>query len=61
MVAYLDGIPVEEESCNHHWVIEPANGPISTGVCQVCDEAREFRNSIDEPKWGYQRVDRRTP
>ena len=32
--------------CCHHWVIEPANGPISLGVCRKCSESREFRNSI---------------
>ena len=33
-------------TCCHHWVIEPAHGPISRGVCQRCNEAREFKNSI---------------
>ena len=33
-------------TCCHHWVIEPANGPISRGVCQRCYESREFNNSI---------------
>ena len=32
--------------CCHHWVIEPADGPISLGVCRKCSESREFRNSI---------------
>jgi hypothetical protein len=33
-------------TCCHHWVIEPANGPISRGVCQRCNESREFKNSV---------------
>ena len=33
-------------TCCHHWVIEPANGPISQGVCQRCNESREFKNSV---------------
>ncbi len=33
-------------TCRHHWVIEPANGPVSWGVCQVCHEGKEFKNSI---------------
>ena len=32
--------------CCHHWLIEPANGPISLGVCRKCSGSREFRNSI---------------
>ncbi len=35
-----------EPTCRHHWVIETANGPVSWGVCQVCLERKEFRNSI---------------
>lgn len=36
--------------CHHHWVIEPARGSVSQGVCQVCEEVREFKNSIE---WEY--------
>ncbi len=36
------GIP-----CAHHWVIEPANGPVSQGACQVCGEVRGFKNFIE--------------
>ena len=36
-------------SCCHHWIIEPANGPISRGVCRNCHESKEFRNSIVDP------------
>ncbi len=32
--------------CQHYWVIETADGPISNGVCQACGETREFQNSI---------------
>ena len=42
---------LEEESkptCRHHLVIETANGPVSWGVCQVCHEGKEFRNSIGD-------------
>jgi len=37
-------------SCRHHWIIEPATGPISEGKCQNCGEVREFNNSIDYEK-----------
>ena len=33
--------------CAHYWIIEPANGPVSQGACQVCGEVRGFKNSIE--------------
>jgi hypothetical protein len=33
-------------ACLHHWIIEPPKGPVSQGVCQICQEVREFKNSI---------------
>jgi hypothetical protein len=33
-------------ACLHHWIIEPPNGPLSQGICQVCQEVREFKNFI---------------
>lgn len=43
----------EPPSCVHHWVIEPSNGPISWGVCQICHEGKEFQNSIPGySEWG---------
>jgi hypothetical protein len=32
----------------HHWVIEPANGVTSPGVCQLCGAEKEFTNTIDD-------------
>ena len=40
--------------CAHHWVIETANGPVSRGVCKLCQEVREFGNSIDVSIWSIQ-------
>ena len=40
------------EPCSHHWIIEPANGPTSQGICQVCQEVRGFSNHIAEKSWG---------
>ena len=34
--------------CRHSWIIEPAKGPVSEGVCQLCQETREFKNSISD-------------
>lgn len=39
--------PPDAGSCIHYWVIEPANGPISRGVCQSCRAEREFKNFVD--------------
>jgi hypothetical protein len=45
------GVEVENgAACHHHWMIEPARGSVSRGVCQVCEEEREFKNSIE---WEY--------
>lgn len=38
-------------NCTHHWVIEPANGPLSEGVCQRCGNERGFRNSAEATPW----------
>ena len=37
--------------CAHHWEIESPNGPTSVGVCKVCGETKEFRNSITSTGW----------
>lgn len=38
-------------SCQHLWLIESPNGPTSPGVCQLCGEMREFRNSLENGNW----------
>ena len=35
-------------SCRHHWMIETANGPTSTGICRNCREIKQFTNSVSE-------------
>ena len=37
--------------CTHHWVIDAANGHTSRGVCQLCNEVREFENSTTATVW----------
>ena len=32
-------------TCAHHWVIEPARGAISAGVCKLCGARNDFANS----------------
>ena len=45
---------LERVTCCHHWVIQPADGPVSLGVCQNCFDAREFKNSIED--WDIDKV-----
>lgn len=40
-------------TCPHHWVIEPANGPRSRGVCKKCGALRAFRNAPQTVEFGY--------
>ena len=40
-----------EQRCRHHWIIQPADGPVSWGVCKLCRETREFKNSLDTWEW----------
>ncbi len=49
-------------SCRHHWIIQRAEGPLSTGVCQVCGAEREFKNYVESPGWDdYNFVARSAP
>ena len=42
--------------CRHHWVIQPATGPVSQGMCQICGQAREFKNYVEASTWGDDRA-----
>ena len=48
--------PLADEPCRHHWVIQPASGPVSLGECQLCGEAREFKNYVESASWGDSRL-----
>jgi len=39
--------PATQTTCCHYWIIQPAEGPVSLGMCQLCLETREFKNSIE--------------
>ncbi|MDA0769369.1 MAG: hypothetical protein O2821_04005 [Chloroflexi bacterium] len=41
--------PVSE--CQHYWMIDSPNGPVSNGVCKHCGERSEFKNSIQGSGW----------
>jgi len=48
--------PIEEpidSGCRHHWVIEPADGPLSEGVCQKCGGVKKFTNYMERNDWSY--------
>ena len=41
----------DEKSCRHHWIIEPASGPTSVGVCKHCGAVKEFQNYWHGSSW----------
>jgi hypothetical protein len=43
----VDTKEAKEEPCAHYWVIEYANGPVSTGRCKHCGLTKNFYNSLD--------------
>ncbi len=47
-------------TCRHHWVIQPADGPVSNGSCQNCGETREFKNYVESATWGDSRAARKS-
>ena len=55
MVTKLKDAPekrIPKEECNHHWIIETANGPTSRGVCKLSGAEQEFYNWLPEiPVW----------
>ena len=40
--------PADKVTCVHHWLIEPAIGPVSHGVCKRCGEQKDFLNILDD-------------
>ena len=44
------------EVCRHHWLIQPADGPVSNGSCQICGENRQFKNYVESATWGDSRI-----
>ena len=41
----------DEPQCKHHWIIDTPHGAMSTGLCKVCGERREFFNSAPGAMW----------
>ena len=43
----IDSAAKAPAKCVHHWVVEPADGPISRGRCKRCRQERTFSNSTE--------------
>ena len=43
-------------SCQHHWVIQAADGPTSSGICRFCGEIKDFKNYVETATWGDTRL-----
>jgi len=52
----LENTRAAVEVCRHHWVIQPADGPVSNGSCQICGENRKFKNYVESATWGDSRI-----
>ena len=52
----LENTKAAVEVCRHHWVIQPAAGPVSNGSCQICGENRKFKNYVESATWGDSRI-----
>ena len=67
MVQQAENVAVQEVSevtliCQHHWLIQAADGPTSAGICRTCGETRDFRNYVETATWGDTRlVNRQDP
>ena len=54
-----DEVIDEGPQCMHYWVIQPATGPVSPGICQTCGATREFKNYVEGASWGDSRLSSR--
>ena len=46
-----DRVEETDSQCRHHWLLEPAGGPTSKGVCRICGAQREFKNRLEGTEW----------
>ena len=52
--ALMSSTDIDLSGCHHHWVIEPANGPVSQGVCRLCQQVSRIREFDQLIKVGNQ-------
>ncbi len=45
--------PLKEanETCIHHWIIDPPEGTVSSGYCIKCGEKKDFVNHYSYSTW----------
>ena len=55
-VSPVQEVPEGSLICQHHWLIQAADGPVSVGSCRICGEAREFNNYVETATWGDTRL-----
>lgn len=41
-------LETQTQTCAHYWLIEPAVGPTSKGVCKLCGSVKIFMNIVDD-------------
>ena len=61
MVQQAENVAVQEVpeavlACQHHWLIQAADGPTSPGVCRLCGETKDFKNYVETATWGDTRL-----
>ena len=49
----------DASQCRHHWVIQPATGPVSQGICHLCSAIKDFKNYVEGAAWGDSRLSNR--
>ncbi len=59
--ALPESVVVDDSAqCMHHWVIQPATGPLSPGTCVICGEGRDFKNYVEGAAWGDSKLSGRS-
>jgi len=48
-------VKCSEKDENCHWIIDPPNGPVSSGTCKKCGSVKEFKNSFEYNTWHGER------
>ena len=61
MIQQMENVAVQEVPeavlvCQHHWLIQAADGPTSPGVCRLCGETKDFKNYVETATWGDTRL-----
>lgn len=51
----------QSAACMHHWIIQPASGPVSEGACQNCGEVKEFKNYVQANTWDHDDMNKKPP